>query len=139
MRREDIQAFLDRERPAMLGVVGTLRRDGSPHLVPVWYRYDGESVHVWTTDERAWVRHLLRDDRVAFTVLEPAPPYGAVVMHGRAEVATSDAAEISDEIRRITRRYIEEPEIESYIAGWEHLRTIVTIRPERMTAWGRGY
>jgi PPOX class probable F420-dependent enzyme len=139
MRREEIQAFLDRELPAMLGVLGTLRRDGSPHVVPVWYRYDGEAVYVWTTDERAWVRNLLRDARVSFTVPEPEPPYSAVVMHGRAEVTTSDSPEITEEIRRITRRYIGEPEVESYIAGWKHLRTIVTIRPERMSAWGRGY
>lgn len=139
MSDEEMRRFLDRELPAMLGVLGTLRRDGSPHVVPVWYRYDGEAVYVWTTEERAWVRHLLRDDRVSFTVPEPEPPYSAVVMHGRAEVTTSDDPAISDEIRRITRRYIEEPEVESYIGGWKHLRTIVTIRPERVTAWGRGY
>jgi PPOX class probable F420-dependent enzyme len=139
MSDDEMRTFLDRERPAMLGVLGTLRRDGSPHVVPVWYRYDGEAVYVWTTEERAWVRHILGDDRVSFTVPEPEPPYSSVVMHGRADVTTSDGPEVLDEIRRITRRYIEEPEVESYIAGWTHLRTIVTIRPERVTAWGRGY
>lgn len=139
MRQEDIQAFLDRTRPALLGVVGTLRKDGSPHVVPVWYRYDGEGVHVWTTEERGWVRNLLRDPRVGLSVQEPQPPFAAVVMRGRAEVRTSDDADIAEEIRRITRRYIDEGEVESYVARWEHLRTIVKIRPERTTAWSRGY
>ena len=139
MRPEDVQPFLDRTRPALLGVVGTLRKDGSPHVVPVWYRYDGAAVHIWTTEERVWVRNLLRDARVGLSVPEPQPPFAAVVMHGRAEVRTSDDAEISEEIRLIARRYIDEPELESYVARWGHLRTIVTIRPDRTTAWSRGY
>ena len=139
MRQEDIQAFLDRTSPALLGVVGTLRKDGSPHVVPVWYRYDGEAVHIWTTEERGWVRNVKRDARVGFSVQEPEPPYAAVVMHGRADVKTSDSAEVSEEIRRITRRYIDEPDVEDYVAGWERLRTIVTVRLDRMTAWSRGY
>ena len=139
MRQKDIQAFLDRTLPALLAVVGTLRKDGSPHVVPVWYRYDGEAMHVWTTEERGWVRNIKRDPRVGFSVQEPEPPYAAVVMHGRADVTTSDSAEVSEEIRRITRRYIDGPEVEDYVARWERLRTIVTVRLDRMTAWSRGY
>jgi PPOX class probable F420-dependent enzyme len=139
MSPEDIQEFLERTDPALLGVVGTIRRDGSPHVVPVWYRYDGGAVHIWTTETRGWVRNLTRDSRVAFSVQEPGPPYAAVVLRGRAEVRTSGGAEISEEIRRITRRYIDEAEVEQYVAGWEHLRTIVTIQPDRISAWSRGY
>ena len=87
-----------------LGVVGTLQEDGSPHAVPVWYRYDGEAVSIWSDEGRGWVRNVLRDPRVAFSVQEIEPPYAAVVMHGRAEVDTSDDHAIDDEIRRITRR-----------------------------------
>lgn len=43
---EGFQAFLGRSWPTMLGVVGTVRADGSPHIVPVWYRYDDEFVNV---------------------------------------------------------------------------------------------
>jgi PPOX class probable F420-dependent enzyme len=133
------QAFLDRTHPALLGVVATLRRDGAPHVVPVWYRYDGEAVHVWSDERRAWVRNLVRDPRVAFSVQEIEPPYAAVIMRGRAEVTTSDDEWVSAEIRRITSRYIEAAEVESYVAGWSHLRTIVTIRPDTIRSWSEGY
>lgn len=139
MSPDDVRVFLDRTGPALLGLVGTLRNDGSPHVVPVWYRYDGEAVRIWTTEERGWVRNVLRDPRVAFSVAEPEPPYAAVVMRGRAGVTTSSDPEVPEEIRRITRRYIAEGEVESYIAGWTDLKTIVTIRPEHVTAWSRGY
>lgn len=138
---EDVRAFLDRSWPTMLGVVGTLRRDGAPHVVPVWYRYDGalRVVHIWTEEARGWVKNLRRDDRVAFSVQEDQPPFGAVVMQGRAEVVTSESEEARAEIRRITRRYVAEPEAESYIQVWAHLHTIVSIKPEKIVAWGKGY
>jgi PPOX class probable F420-dependent enzyme len=139
MSASELRAFLDRERPALLGVAATLEEDGSPHAVPVWYRYDGEAVRIWSDEGRRWVRNVSRDPRIAFSVQELEPPYAAVVMRGRAEVTTSDDEEISAEIRRITRRYIEEGEVESYVAGWAHLRTIVTIRPGTIRSWSRGY
>jgi PPOX class probable F420-dependent enzyme len=139
MSPSEVTAFLDRTEPALLGVVGTLRGDGSPHVVPVWYRYDGAAVYIWSDDGRGWVRNLRRDPRVAFSVQELEPPYAAVLMRGRAEIRTSNDQHVTDEIRRITGRYIEGPEVESYIAGWAHLRTIVTIHPERVTSWTRGY
>ena len=139
MSPDDVQEFLERTDPALLGVIGTIRHDGSPHVVPVWYRYDGETVRIWTTETRGWVRNLQRDSRVGFSVQEPGPPYAAVVLHGRADVRTSGDVKVSEEILRITRRYIEEAEVERYVARWERLRTIVTVHPERVSAWSRGY
>ncbi len=135
MTPDDATRFLQRADPAMLGVVSTLLPDGSPHQVPVWYRWDGERVHIWTHDERLWVRNLLRDPRVSFSVQEPGPPFGAVIMRGRADVEYDDPGEI----RRITERYIEADQVEAYVADWPHLRTIVRIRPERLRSWARGY
>ena len=139
MEPSEVTAFLDRTKPALLGVVGTLRADGSPHVVPVWYRYDGAAVHIWSDEGRGWVRNLRRDPRVAFSVQEPEPPFAAVLMRGQAEVRTGDDEALLTEIRMITSRYIERSDVESYIAGWAHLQTIVTIRPERITSWARGY
>lgn len=139
MKPEDLRAFLDRAFPTMLGVVATLDPDGYPHAVPVWYRYDGERVHLWTTDTRRWVKNIARDNRVSFSVQEDKPPFAAVIMRGRATILTSSGEEVSEEIRRITRRYIEEPNVEEYLKSWLHLRTIVSLRPEKVSAWGVGY
>jgi PPOX class probable F420-dependent enzyme len=139
MSPTEVVAFLDRTEPALLGVVGTVRRDGAPHVVPVWYRYHGEAVCIWSDQGRGWVRNLRRDPRVAFSVQELEPPFAAVVMHGRAEIRTGDEEDVTGEIWRITSRYIERSEVEGYIAGWAHLRTIVTIHPETLTSWARGY
>lgn len=108
----------------------------STAAVPVWYRWDGRDVRVRTDEERLWVRNLRRDPRVAFSVQEARPPFGAVTMRGQAELRTADA---DDEIRRITRRYLAEDELDGYLAEWSHLRSIVCIRPATIRAWTRGY
>jgi PPOX class probable F420-dependent enzyme len=138
MEPEEISAFLDQKDPALVGVAGTTRADGSPHIVPVWYRWDGHAVRVWTHDERLWVRNLRRDPRIAFSVQETTPPYGAVTMRGRAEIS-SGSADAESEVRRITRRYLLESEVDDYVTEWSNLRTIVCIYPEAIRAWSRGY
>lgn len=133
---DDIRNFLQRADPALLGVVGTNGADGFPHLVPVWYRYDGERVHIWTLAARAWVKNVGRDNRVAFSVQEEDTGARGVSLRGRAAVVTSDAAWVTDEIRAITLRYIPDPlEADAYIKRWPDLRTIVSITPQRISGW----
>ena len=136
MEPDEINVFLGQEDPALVGVVATTRADGAPHVVPVWYRWDGLDVRVWTDEKRLWVRNLRRDPRIAFSVQETKPPFGAVTMRGVAELRTADA---DDEIRRITRRYLAEDELDGYLTEWSHLRSIVCIRPATIRAWNRGY
>jgi PPOX class probable F420-dependent enzyme len=135
---QEIRDFLDRDNPSMLGVLATLRHDGSPHAVPVWYRFDGCCVNIWSGSERNWVKNLIRDNRIAFSVQEERPPYAAVVVRGRGELLER-VKEVDAEILRITRRYIPEPEVEDYIQKWAHLRLIIRIIPEKISSWGRGY
>jgi PPOX class probable F420-dependent enzyme len=138
MNSAELETFLGQAFPTPLGVVGTLRRDGSPHLVPVWFRWDGASVTIWTTQTRAWVRNLLRDPRTAFSVQTFEEPYPAVVMRGTATAATADDRATTEEIRAITRRYVPAEGVESYIADWPQLRTIVTVVPDHIVSWSAG-
>jgi PPOX class probable F420-dependent enzyme len=138
MSAVELETFLAQAFPTPLGVVGTLRRDGSPHLVPVWFHWDGRAITVWTTEARAWVRNLRRDPRAAFSVQTFEEPYPAVVMRGTATVATADDAATLEEIRAITRRYVRPGGVEGYIARWPRLRTIVTIVPADIVSWSVG-
>lgn len=139
MEFDELNAFLDRVSPALLGLVGTSFRDGSPQVVPVWYRWDGKEIRIWTHEKRDWVRNLSRDPRVAFVVAEPQPPFAAVVMYGRVEITTTDDEATALEIRRISRRYLPKAEVEDYAGSWPDLRTIVRIRPDSINSWARGY
>ena len=138
MSAAEMETFLAQTFPTPLGVIATLRPDGSPHIVPVWFRWDTGAVTIWTTDTRAWVRNLLRDPRVAFSVQTFEEPYPAVMMRGDATVATANDAATLEEIQAITRRYIVPEGVEEYIADWPDLRTIVTIVPARIVSWSAG-
>jgi hypothetical protein len=43
------------------------------------------------------------------------------------------AVEVDEEILRISRRYLEPNAIDDYIAGYQDLRTIVTIEPIKVS------
>jgi PPOX class probable F420-dependent enzyme len=138
MSAAEMEAFLTQTFPTPLGVVATLRQDGSPHVVPVWFRWGAGAVTIWTTEGRAWVRNVLRDPRVAFSVQTFEEPYPAVVIRGTASVATADDAATVEEIRAITRRYVAPEDVERYIADWPDLRTIVAIVPRHIVSWSVG-
>ena len=138
MTEEDIKTFLTRS-PAMVGVVATSDRDGAPHPVPVWFRYNAGSIRIWTTEKRRWVRNLLNNPQAAFNVQEDAPPYGAVVLKGLAEIQTGTDPWIDAEILAITSRYLGAKAASDYIASWPDLRTIVSITPKQTFAWAQGF
>jgi len=138
MSTVELEAFLAQTFPTPLGVIATLRRDGSPHIVPVWFWWNAGAVTIWTTETRVWVQNLLRDPRVAFSVQTFEEPYPAVMVRGTATIATADDAATAEEIRAITRRYIVPQDVEGYIARWPDLRTIVTIIPAHIVSWSAG-
>ncbi|MFV1961428.1 MAG: PPOX class F420-dependent oxidoreductase [Acidimicrobiia bacterium] len=71
---------------AETGKLATLRSDGSPHLVPVWFIIDGGDVVFQMSEESAKARNLARDPRAALTV-EVGRPYNYVTAEGRVTVS----------------------------------------------------
>ena len=62
------RAFL--ENP-YIGVVTTLRPDGSPHSTPLWIDVDDDGVSVNTAWPRAKPRYLATDQRISLVVVDP--------------------------------------------------------------------
>ena len=63
-----LKAFTDEALPIVLG---TVRRDGSVQMNPLWYEYrDGQ---IWLTggEKRGWFTHVRRDPRVTLLLLDP--------------------------------------------------------------------
>lgn len=130
-------ALLERVDPALCAAISTVRPDGSPRVVPVWHRWDGERIFVWSGADRHWVRDLRAEPRVALSVHEHTAPWSAVVLRGRASVRAGPVAELRDEIEAIVRRYVPAEEVASTIAGYADgsLHALVTIEPGLVDAW----
>jgi PPOX class probable F420-dependent enzyme len=85
MTSAETAAFLDRARVADLV---TLRRDGAPHVAPVWCQWAGGRVLVMAEASSVKARNIRRDPRVAISVATQSEPYEYVVVEGTAEVWT---------------------------------------------------
>ena len=88
MTRQEMEEFLSECHVANLA---TLKREGSPHLAPLWYEYRDGRVYFITGESYVKVRNILRDPRVAVSVATDQEPYKYVVMEGNAEVTSEDA------------------------------------------------
>lgn len=74
-------------RGTRTGKLATVRADGSPHVVPVWFVLDGDSFVFNTGKETVKGRNLARDGRVSLCVDDDAPPFSYVTLSGRAELS----------------------------------------------------
>ena len=110
-------AYLEGQR---LGRLATLGRDGSPHVVPVTFRYnrDEDTIDIGGHDfaSRKKFRDVGRDGRVAFVVDDVLPPWEprAVEIRGQAEIVETGGKAIMDAF--------DDP--------------IFRIRPSRVVSWG---
>jgi PPOX class probable F420-dependent enzyme len=86
-----------------VGVLTTLRADGSPHATAVWVDVDGRDVVFTTLRGRAKERNLSRDSRVALMVVDPADFYRWVTLDGSAEGTELGADEW---LNRLARKYL---------------------------------
>lgn len=73
------------EKPR-IGRLGTTRRDGAPHVAPVWYRYEDGDFLVLTDKGSQKHRNIEHDDRVVFCIDDDRPPYHTVLVGGRARM-----------------------------------------------------
>jgi PPOX class probable F420-dependent enzyme len=131
----DEQARQLLQRRGLLGVVCTLRGDGSPQANPLWFRLaPDDTIRIWTDEDRRWVKNLKRTPQVAFSVHENTSPWASVTIRGTAAHAPLTADETLEEIRRISARYLASHEIDGYIEAWPQTRSIVTIHVETVFA-----
>jgi ribosomal protein S13 len=65
MKPDYLDAFL---RQPFVGVLATLRRDGRPYTVPVWWLVNEGSFWISGTYERVWCKQLARDPRASLCI-----------------------------------------------------------------------
>jgi PPOX class probable F420-dependent enzyme len=118
------------EQP-FIGVVTTLRPDGSPHNTVVWVDVDDRGVSFNTALGRVKPNNLERDPRVGLTVVDPGDIYRWLAIEGRAELTTDGA---DAQIDRLSEKYTGNPEYQNRTPT--QTRVTVRILPERISAYG---
>ena len=70
------------------GKLATTRRDGRPHVVPVWFVLDGDDFVFNTGAATIKGRALVRNGWASICVDDQEPPYSFVVVSGPVTVST---------------------------------------------------
>ena len=92
----DVEGMSQAEAVAFLGEgtrtgkLATVRSDGRPHVVPVWFVIDDGDIvfNTWHTSVKA--RNLRREGRAAMSVDLERPPYAFVLVEGRVDLREGD-------------------------------------------------
>ncbi len=103
MSEAEAYAFLSEGQRT--GKVATVRADGRPHVVPIWFVIDGTDLLFMTGADSVKGKSLARDPRVALTVDLEEPPYAFVTVEGTVTLSDDTAAMLPHSID-IGVRYI---------------------------------
>jgi hypothetical protein len=114
MKPDDFDAFL---RAPENGVIATLRRDGMPYTVPIWFLWKPEEERdeygyrkgkLWLTGtySRVWCKQLLHDPRASFCI-ESGPPFtGHVEFDGTCQSSERPGFDIWPISRELAEKYV---------------------------------
>lgn len=113
MSPDAVRAFLARP---LIATLVTLRADGSPTAVPVWFEWDGTVARLFTGKDSGKVTRIAADSRVALSIAVPATESEAwVTIDGTATIEPTDL----DLVRRLARRYYGAEKAAATLPGWE--------------------
>lgn len=126
---EEQRRFLD-ENP-YLGIVTTLRADGSPHSTVVWVDVDDGKASFNTAEGRAKPQHLERDPRASLIVVDPHDQHRWVAVSGHAQM-TGEGADA--QIDKLAKKYINKDRYPWHKPGQARIK--VLIEPEQVSATG---
>lgn len=101
------------DRPARTAKLGVVRKDGSPHVSPVWIALDGDEIVFMTSAETIKGKAILRDPRVSLCFDDERPPFAFVQIAGTT-TTSDDPAKLLDWATRIAGRYMGEDRAEAY-------------------------
>lgn len=111
-----------------------------PHVVPVWFGWDGQSLYISAFNSTRKVKDVIRNPRIAVIVDTSSenPPTRAVLMEGKAQIITEPKVVQAWSTKIYTHYMGEEgvkaPEPQSWIVDPEN--TIIKLIPDKVFVWG---
>jgi PPOX class probable F420-dependent enzyme len=121
----------------LIANLATLNRDGSIHLVAMWFLWRDGAVLIPTSHSTRKARNLARDPRATVMIDDSRGGFDlrGITLFGRAELVTgAEALELN---REIHRKYVEDDglaldAVRSYLSSDD---VTVRFRPERVSSW----
>ena len=133
MTEEEYREFmLEHPRTAVLA---TVRPDGRPHVAPIWFDLDSDTLIFTTGESTVKGRNMLRDPRVSLCIEEEEPPFHFVLIEGTSEL-TADDPDLLHWATRLGGRYMGADRAEEYgrrnaVEG----ELLVRVTPQKVVAY----
>ncbi len=106
-------------------------RDGTPHVTPIWFDFDGTYFYFNTARGRVKDRIMHRRPRVGFDIQDPSNAYRYLQVRGAVVSESEDGAE--DCIRSLNQKYIGNRD---YPLPPGEVRVTYTVLPDHISAMG---
>ncbi len=137
-RKALIEAVL--AEPVLARLATTNPKNMQPHVVPVWFMWDGSCVWISSFISTRKIRELQHNPRGA-VLIESKQEGGkltAVLLEGAVELVTEPRSLVSEIASRIYVRYLgseglQEPEPQSWLNDPENL--LIKLTPTRIISW----
>jgi PPOX class probable F420-dependent enzyme len=130
--RPSIASALERDPVVWLSSV---RPDGSPHLLPLWFTWDGDTILVYSKPGAQKVRNLRASPRVMVAVGAPTPSFDVELIEAVAELEPPATERLPETFRRKYAGLMARAGItaERFAAVYSQP---IRIRPTRWLGWG---
>jgi len=138
MSKAEIAKFL--MQGTFTGKLATVKKDGSSHVVPIWFVLDNENNRhkvgniIFTTGESSTKANNIRqDNRVSICVDDQVPPFSFVTIFGIAKIHPYKQKEVLKWATKIAERYMGKSNAEAYgRRNSEEGLIIVRIKPAKI-------
>jgi PPOX class probable F420-dependent enzyme len=119
---------------APIARLATHNPDGTVHLAPVYFEWDGTHLLVGTQDTTRKVRNIRSDPRVTVLIDNQSPPWRGVLIYGEASIQHDDA--IPTRVR-IFSKYMAEEKAGALARGLAHSYppAVIRIHPTRIVSY----
>jgi len=117
---------------ARTGKVATVRADGRPHIAPIWFDLEGNTIVFNTGTDSVKARNIRHNNHVSFCVDDEKPPFSFATIDGTAELI-DDQEHLLAWATRLAGRYMGQARAAEYgkrnaVAG----ELIVRITPTKI-------
>jgi PPOX class probable F420-dependent enzyme len=143
MSKAEIGRFL--MQGTFTGKLATVKKDGSSHVVPIWFVLDnrnssrgakiGRDILLTTGDTSVKAQNIQRDNRVSICIDDQIPPFSFVTIFGTAKIQPYKQKEVLRWATKIAQRYMGKDNAEEYgKRNSEEGLVLVRIKPRRILA-----
>lgn len=117
--------------------LGTVRPDGRPHNVPVWFAWHDPAVLIFSMPATAKVRDLRRSPQVSLALDSADGGQDIVLAEGRAEFAAEADPQVAGLAGKFQEKYVQALPSTTFEQWRSTFAVPLLIHTERIIAWTR--